>query len=480
METPLGYGEPAMSSTPSTVVDTACAAWAAKIASFADLPDERLDARLATTLATLAAKPASSIPQAAGDWQKAKPIYRFFANERISDAKLLQPIAAATAADARGQAVIYAVQDTTSFNYSHLKQTAGLGLLNDSPTARGLHWHSTLALGCDGVPFGLLDRQWWIRPPGQRHAKNHKRRRLERKESMKWLRGIRASQAVLEGLPPEQRPRLVHVMDREGDIHEVLETISAGPDSAVIRCVHDRKVDSPSGYTHAAIRSTTPLGTKTLALPRSHGQAARKATVEMRATSLTIMPNRKKHSQRREVVWTLVEVWEPQPPAGTEGLHWLLWTREPAATLDQAWAVVIIYTYRWRIEEYHLVLKSGCHAEKLELESGVRLAKALTLYAAIAVRIVALRDLAKRAPDQPCTQVLHEDEWRALWSHINRKPCVANTPVPTIRQAVMWIGRLGGHLGRKRDGLPGVRTLWRGMRDLTLLVAGYRAGQRRE
>lgn len=470
-----------MSSAPSSsAADTACVAWAAKVASFADLPDERLNARLASTLATLAAKPASSIPQAAGAWQKAKPIYRFFANERIGVADLLQPIAAATAADASSQAVIYVVQDTTSLNYSHLKQTTGLGLLNDSPTARGLHWHSTLALRSDGVPLGLLDHQWWIRPPGKRHAKDHKRRRLEHKESMKWLRGIQAAQAVLKRLPPEQRPRLVHVMDREGDIHEVLETIGAGPDSAVIRCVHDRKVDSPCGYAHAAIRSTTPLGTKTLAVPRKHGQAARKANVEIRATTLTITPRQRKHPQRRAVAWTLVELWEPQPPAGVERLHWLLWTREPAATLDQAWAVVVIYTYRWRVEEYHLVLKSGCHAEKLELESGVRLAKAVTLYAAIAVRIVTLRDLAKREPDRPCTQVLHEDEWRVLWSHIQRRSCPANTPVPTIRQAVLWIGRLGGHLGRKRDGLPGVRTLWRGMRDLTLLVAGYRAGQLRE
>ena len=35
----------------------------------------------------------------------------------------------------------------------------------------------------------------------------------------------------------------------------------------------------------------------------------------------------------------------------------------------------------------------------------------------------------------------------------------------TIGQAVLWIGRLGGHLNRKRDGMPGVRTLWRGLHD---------------
>ncbi|MBK7003559.1 MAG: hypothetical protein IPH35_27835 [Rhodoferax sp.] len=48
----------------------------------------------------------------------------------------------------------------------------------------------------------------------------------------------------------------------------------------------------------------------------------------------------------------------------------------------------------------------------------------------------------------------------------------------TIRQAVLWIGRLGGHLNRKSDGMPGVRTMWRGLQALALLVAGFRAGLR--
>ena len=35
-------------------------------------------------------------------------------------------------------------------------------------------------------------------------------------------------------------------------------------------------------------------------------------------------------------------------------------------------------------------------------------------------------------------------------------------PPPTLREAVRMLGRLGGHLGRKSDGEPGVTVLWRG------------------
>ena len=47
-------------------------------------------------------------------------------------------------------------------------------------------------------------------------------------------------------------------------------------------------------------------------------------------------------------------------------------------------------------------------------------------------------------------------------------------PPPTLRDAVRRIARLGGFLGRKGDGEPGVKTLWRGLRRLNDMVAGYR------
>src|ERR1700676_2242754 len=253
--------------------------WAAKIASFAELPDQRLNARLAGVLCVLGAKPEDSIPQASGSWQQAKPIYRFLENKRVAVANLLQPIVRATAHACANQEVVYLVQDSTSLNYSHLTHTVGLGLLNDSPKARGIHLHSTIALRSDGIPLGLLDQAWWIRPPGQRAAKPRRQRQLKHKESYKWLRAIQACRARLDDCLPAPRPRVIHVMDREGDIHDVLQAISATDDSAVIRCVQNRKVDDPCGYAHQAVRATTPLESKTMDVPRKHNQPARQATV---------------------------------------------------------------------------------------------------------------------------------------------------------------------------------------------------------
>ena len=81
---------------------------------------------------------------------------------------------------------------------------------------------------------------------------------------------------------------------------------------------------------------------------------------------------------------------------------------------------------------------------------------------------------AREIPEAPALGVLDEDQVEVLVCRFGKgmKPSQ-----PTIGQAVLWIGRLGGHLNCKRDGMPGVRTLWRGLHDLTLLVAGFQAGK---
>lgn len=154
-------------------------------------------------------------------------------------------------------------------------------------------------------------------------------------------------------------------------------------------------------------------------------------------------------------------------------MHWLIWTTEPAQNLQETLSIIEIYKKRWRIEEVHLALKSGCRIEAVRFETAERIAKAIALYSPIAVRIVRLRDLARLEPEESSTQVLGEDEWRALWTYIHKKPPSPKQRPPNLKQAVLWIGRIGGHLGRKSDGMPGVRTLWRGWRDLSLLAELY-------
>ena len=42
----------------------------------------------------------------------------------------------------------------------------------------------------------------------------------------------------------------------------------------------------------------------------------------------------------------------------------------------------------------------------------------------------------------------------------------------TVTDVLLALGRLGGHMNRRLEGMPGWITLWRGMKVLRLLVRG--------
>ncbi len=320
-----------------------------------------------------------------------------------------------------------------------------------------------------GRVIGILDQQYWARPQQGQPAP-------EEKESGKWINGIDAARDVLyTAAEARPLPRLIHVMDREGDAYEVMMTIVDAGDSAIIRCAQNRRIDDPLNKAHEAVRNQPVLCRKEILVPRKKGIPERYAQVEVRSMRVTLVPDHEKYPHAWRMTWNLVEVWEPEPPPGVESVHWLLWTLEPAATAAEALAVVAKYKCRWPIEEVHLVIKSGCQVESLQLETWEGLEKAVTVNAAVAARIVSLRDLARETPEAAALGVLSEDEVEVLVCRFGKgmKPSEL-----TIGQAVLWIGRLGGHLNRKRDGMPGVRTLWSGLHDLTLLVAGFQAGKR--
>jgi hypothetical protein len=452
--------------------------WAAALAEHGRLPDERLNQRLADTLAIFARKSHDSIPQACVSPAATKATYRFLANRRVRVAGLHDAVAGATVEQCRGRPLVLVAHDTTSLNYTTRTRTSGLGPIGSSGTARGLYVHTSLALRPDGVALGLFHQEIWSRPASPR-SENHQELPIEEKESVKWCCGVGGAEMALDQLPEAARPRLIHVMDREGDIHEVLEGIAGTPDGFVIRSVHNRTIDGPVGRAHDAVAVAPLLGVHAVEVAAQHGRARRTARLELRAVPVTIQPSRNYRVQadRQPIPCGLVEAREVGTPPGATPLHWLLWTTEAATTLAEVLEVLRVYQLRWRIEDFHLILKSGCRIEELGLETAERLSKAVTLYSAVAVHLLSLRDLARREPDAPCTAILSEDAWKALWIHTHKKRLTAQVPVPTIRQAVLWIGRLGGHLNRKRDGMPGVRTLWRGYRDLTLLVMGYRLGR---
>ena len=165
---------------------------------------------------------------------------------------------------------------------------------------------------------------------------------------------------------------------------------------------------------------------------------------------------------------------EINPPADIkEPVHWILLTTLSVNSLDDAHQIVRFYTYRWVVERFHYVLKSGgCHFEDSQLRTVEALHRLLAVCSRVAWRLLWLTYQARQTPDAPCTVALSETEWQALSAFVAQSPVPAELP-PTLQQAAHWIAHLGGFIGRKSDGNPGVKTLWRGWQRLQDIVATW-------
>ena len=185
-------------------------------------------------------------------------------------------------------------------------------------------------------------------------------------------------------------------------------------------------------------------------------------TIHFEKTSL-LPPTASKHTEALSFWAVLVR--EEATPEGAQPLEWLLLTTLRVESLEEALQCVKWYSLRWLVERYHLVLKSGCRVEKLQLETADRLERAVAVYSIVACRLLWLTYEARKSPEASCEIALEKHEWESLYCTVKRTQDPPSEP-PTLRQAVRWIAQLGGFLGRKGDGEPGVMAIWRGFRRL--------------
>ena len=81
--------------------------------------------------------------------------------------------------------------------------------------------------------------------------------------------------------------------------------------------------------------------------------------------------------------------------------------------------------------------------------------------------------LGRETPDVPCSVFFEEAEWKALCTHITKKP-VPPTEPPPLRASDAHGCYLGGFLGRKGDGEPGTKSIWLGLQHLDDLAAMWK------
>ena len=442
--------------------------------------DARVRRRLYQVAGDLCAQPGVPIPQACGGSKvKSKAAYRLLQNARLDLAAVLMGHREATARRVAQHAVVLAVQDTTTLNYTTHPATEGLGPIGTQPDKTlGLLVHDTLAFSTAGTPLGVVDLQCWARDPAAAGKKaTRKRRPIEEKESCKWLTSYRAV-AELQPLCPSTL--LVCVADREGDLHELFQEAlqTRGGPKLLVRSERSRLRKVEEDLLWSTLRARPVAGHFEVLIPRRSTRPARTARLEVRHAAVTLQPP--KHS-RGDSPRPAVPVWAVYAReidvggAGPAPLEWMLLTTVEVASFADALERLRWYTLRWGIEVYHRTLKSACHVEDRKLAAAGRLETCLAIDVVAAWRIFALAKQSRETPHVSCDLFLDEEEWQVLHAAVHHTPPPA-TPL-SLRDAVRMIGALGGYLGSKRYPDPGTITLWRGLLRLEAMVAGYRLAQ---
>ena len=84
----------------------------------------------------------------------------------------------------------------------------------------------------------------------------------------------------------------------------------------------------------------------------------------------------------------------------------------------------------------------------------------------VATRLLALREDSRERPNDPAQSAgLSAVELQVLSKVLKRQ-------LKTVQDVILALGRLGGHMNRKSDGLPGWQALWEGMNMLQVYVEG--------
>lgn len=459
------------------------------------------DKRLVSYATALAERPGKLMPELFTKRYDIEATYQLLRHPEVTPDRIQAPHRRLVQEELRTPGRFLLIEDTTFPSYSHRPRSVpGLGPIGGSePGQQGFLLHSVLAVraplsaepGATGrrppvTILGLIDQQYLVRSPRPEAASKQtvSRQRTGRdRESVRWLdSGRRIGPA-----PADPDVRWVRVADREADIYEYLRECVLRRHSFPVRVNQDRVILDPAtggrlGLAFGHIAGVEPLGGLYLDLRTRPARDGHKG-YQARGAKLLVScgpvrlraPERPGHAAGRDepIDCWFIRAWEPEPPEGAERLEWVLYADRKVEALGDALGVVMDYGTRFLIEEFQKGIKTGLKVEGLQLETAARLFAAIAVMSVVALRLLDLRELGRAAPDAPAAVTgLDPVELEILGLAVSRE-------LTTVASALLALGRPGGHMNRRSDGMPGWITLWRGMKALRQLVKGAELERRR-
>ncbi len=455
-------------------IESATSSWASEEFGHVDLGDSRRTTRLVRMAARVAQCPAGRVSDVFAADAERQGAYDFLESSHTRAADISEGMARASLARCAKDEYAFVPIDGTSLTLVDRLKAKNFGAVGTyTQGARGLKVIHSYVVDARGVPCGACAQVWWTRPDKRPVRKPS--RPLATKESLHWITAIAQTSELFEHYAPRTKPWFQ--LDREGDCWSTLRRLVDAKLLFTVRAAWNRRVKTRRDGTHRYVRDelqkTFSLGTTYLDIPQRQGRRARRATLGIRATKVTLdLKNSWSKVRYKRDVFVLLVREQRTTPRGEKPVEWLLFTSFEVKTLSDAHRVIFGYAQRWRIEEFHKSWKSGtCRVEETQLRDKAHVCKWATLLAAVASRIERLKYLARESSASPASEELSQLEIRALlFLKRKQKKRTEEVPdaVPTMGQAVRWIADLGGYTGKSSGGPPGSRTITRGFEKIEM------------
>jgi hypothetical protein len=460
--------------------------WIDRESSACEFADARLCGRFRKLLAQIGGAMGQSIPLVCQDWANTKAAYRFFSNDRVSEADILAGHFQATrdrVSAADGLALV--LHDTTEFTYQREKSEA-IGItkrINSgrdkagrlrSHTVCGILMHSSLVVTTEGLPLGLAAIKFWTRKKFKGTAAlkkkiNPTRVPIEKKESIRWLENLKQSTRLL-GDPS----RSVHIGDRESDIYELFCAAGEVGTHFLVRTCVDRLAGAGDHTIADEMDEVAVKGLHRIEVRDSKGDLD-KAILEIRYRKIRVLPPIGKQKRYPALTLTVIHAEERGTPENRKKIDWRLITDLPVQSRQDAIEKLEWYALRWKIEVFHKILKSGCKAEESKLRTAERLANLISVFCILSWRVFWITMLNRSAPHAKPMLALTRTEI-ALLDHLVKDKDKKPPQRKDLHNYLTKIARLGGYLARANDPPPGNTVMWRGLSRLTDLELGATIG----
>jgi hypothetical protein len=476
----------------------------ARLQKYTDLGHAQRNRAFLRQVALLCSSPGTSVPQASGGAAEKIPmadalsLYRFEGNENIGLAEMRSARAKTVLDDVPEGSDLLVVHDMSPLDYSRHNSK------NDRRTignGGGMGYEYVDCVAVDpstGTILGVVhDTVISENGPDDQDVMDYDYEPLfadfSADEKKRLRNNHRHQMAVhVNGTADLLSPwHVIDVADREFDDIFILGRYKQNDRDFVIRSVANRNVQiqpydwiPPEAVTkkqaglplqaghiyvnlkrlieHVPLRSykTLPLDARGRVVEET--TAKRLAELSIGAFSILLYRDAKRNQRYVRppcvVAVNVVVIGELHPPPGSKPLCWVLFTSFPVDTMAQMAHVGRLYELRWRIEDYHRLIKSGYHIERSRLNNATKIARHLVVISIGAMTVLQL----KRQVDLPSKGDLSNEHYQRVKTAMLQPD---NAEIDLALRLFAFIAKHGGWLGRRRDPI-GPTILMRGMLHL--------------